>query len=317
MKKLGLVFALGFLLLGGSQVYAQEDKQEKSFEDRALVSMERLEKPMGADPMNFVLGDENYLLLQDSSGLYILSRENLALERIILAEEVDLYTQGDKAFGYGLEGEDLYMVRKEGDSFVYRISQGSLEKIPYKELAPSKGLSAFPLEDLGQDIKKDAASGYQFGDQYLILENDLNRPILSKISLLNQDKSPKLQKEVKKILQEPVGKYQRVFLGGKERTDLLSKGKDFSGIALRKCLEEKGYQVLWREDRKIEVLKGDFRLLLDVDKREVIQGKEEGRALASKVWFEGDRTYVGLKNLEEIFGLSLKKDLDQGILTIE
>lgn len=54
-----------------------------------------------------------------------------------------------------------------------------------------------------------------------------------------------------------------------------------------------------------------------MDKKEVIQGKEERNALASMIWIQEDRTYVGLKNLEEIFGLTLTKDLDQGILTIE
>lgn len=317
MKKLGLILALVFIILGGSQVYAQEDKKEKSLEEKAILSMERLEKSMGADPINFVLGNEDYLLLQDVTGLFIFSKENLALERILLAEEIDLSTQGDKIFDYSLDGDKLYMLRKEGDSFLYSISQGRLDKIQDKKLASSNDLIAYPSEELGQEINKDIASSFQIGDQYLILEKNLNQPLQSKISLLNQDKTLKIQKQLKNILQEPIGKYQSLFLGGKERSDLLFNGKDFSGIALRKCLEEKGYQVLWKKDRKIEVLKGDFRVVLDVDKKEVIQGKEERNALASMIWIQEDRTYVGLKNLEEIFGLTLTKDLDQGILTIE
>lgn len=88
--------------MGGSQVYAQEDKEEKFLEDKAILSMERLEKSMGADAMNFVLGNEDYLLLQDVTGLFIFSKENLALERILLAEEIDLSTQGHKVFDYSL-----------------------------------------------------------------------------------------------------------------------------------------------------------------------------------------------------------------------
>lgn len=314
MKKRYLVIIFTFLIcISTNNTFAEKNSHVNH--DNVVYQIERVTREMvGADAIRLVQMSDDYFILEDYHGILIFEQLTGRPLRVIAAQDLNLDTQGDRAFEYKLEGDILYLKSAvEGSSYQYNIRDGSLTVCDHEI---DFSLQQKRMENLENfHLPKNASSPYGLKTEKTFtlcyFSEEFNNPFF----ILGTNDGCFLQiLRLSDTIDRP--KNPEVLRNGKKISELV-RMNGLWYLPLRQVTENLDFEVTWNSmNHEIGIKKGRDSDVVITSDGLYLSNDKTGDLMATP-FIKNDSTYVTLDYLIKVLEYKAYLDIPKGILEIK